>query len=220
MKDTLQRAQYISDIKEVLSNRTGHLVLHFCRPDGGPLEGFADVWGTAFLKQVYGFEGTVAASLPSMIFIGMCFGAPVLSLIAEKMGGYLATIIGAGLLMAVIFAALLNWHYVPRILKLQLCHRRSLLRLPDPGDLQSFDLCARECGRINYSCRQYDHHDLRLCLSYHDWNDHQCHGRPSFFPSIHLWSCRHPDSTLPRHRRLCVLVQYRKKARAGYTSID
>ena len=79
----------------------------------GPLEGFADVWGSAFLKQVYGLDVGVAASLPSMIFIGMCFGAPVLSFIAEKVGsyvdGYLATIIGAGVAMAVSFTLLLLW---------------------------------------------------------------------------------------------------------------
>ena len=54
----------------------------------GPLEGFADVWSTVFLKQVYGFDGALAASLPLMIFIGMCFGGPVLSLVADKMGSY------------------------------------------------------------------------------------------------------------------------------------
>jgi hypothetical protein len=45
-----------------------------------------------------------------MIFIGMCFGAPVLSLIADKFGGYLGTIIGAGSIMAVSFALMLAYH--------------------------------------------------------------------------------------------------------------
>ena len=100
----------LSDIKEVVGNKW---VIFSCLCAGmmvGPLEGFADVWGTAFLKQVYGFEGPLAASLPSMIFIGMCFGAPVLSLVADKSGNYLATIIGAGLTMAVSFSFLLAWH--------------------------------------------------------------------------------------------------------------
>lgn len=98
-----------SDIKEVLSNKR---VIWICLSAGllvGPLEGFADVWGTAFLKNVYGFENTLAASMPSMIFVGMCFGAPFLSLIAEKIGNYLWTIIGAGLIMTVCFTTLLLW---------------------------------------------------------------------------------------------------------------
>lgn len=100
----------MSDIKEVLSNGRVIWSCVFAGLMVGPLEGFADVWGTAFLKQVYGFDGTLASSLPSMIFIGMCFGAPVLSLVAEKVGSYLATIIGAGIAMAVSFCILLSWH--------------------------------------------------------------------------------------------------------------
>ncbi|MBS3903474.1 MAG: MFS transporter [Anaplasmataceae bacterium] len=108
----------ISDIKEVLSNRR---VIYSCIFAGlmvGPLEGFADVWGTAFLKQVYGLDSTIAAGLPSMIFIGMCFGAPVLSLIAEKIGSYLLTIIGSGIAMAIVFSLLLPLHLAPGILSL------------------------------------------------------------------------------------------------------
>ena len=100
----------LSDIKEVLSNNRVVLSCLFAGLMVGPLEGFADVWGTAFLKQVYGLDSTLSASLPSMIFIGMCFGAPVLSLIAEKVGSYIATIIGAGIAMAVSFSLLLAWH--------------------------------------------------------------------------------------------------------------
>lgn len=108
MKSTPQNT-VVSNIKEVLGNSR---VIFCCICAGlmvGPLEGFADVWGTAFLKQVYGFDGTVAASLPSMIFIGMCFGAPVLSFIAEKIGSFLGAIIGAGIVMAASFSALLAW---------------------------------------------------------------------------------------------------------------
>ena len=74
----------------------------------GPLEGFADVWGSEFFKQVYGFDSAVSSYLPSMIFIGMCFGAPFLSLIAEKTGGYIGVIIGAGIVMLAVFTALLT----------------------------------------------------------------------------------------------------------------
>ncbi len=97
-----------ADIKEVICNR-GVIISCFCAGlMVGPLEGFADVWATAFLKQVYNFNGTVAASLPSLIFMGMCFGAPILSLIAERVG-YLAAIVGSGALMAIGFITFLTW---------------------------------------------------------------------------------------------------------------
>lgn len=99
----------LSDIREVLGNRRVIWSCIFAGLMVGPLEGFADVWGTAFLKQVYGYEGTLAASMPSMIFIGMCFGAPVLSMIADKVGSYLGTIVGAGMAMAISFCLMLFW---------------------------------------------------------------------------------------------------------------
>lgn len=108
----------IADIKQVLNNRR---VIALCLLAGlmvGPLEGFADVWGSAFIKRVYGFDPLVASYLPSMIFMGMCFGAPVLSYIAEKMDNYLGVIIGAGLIMALIFLTLISQLLTPNTMAL------------------------------------------------------------------------------------------------------
>ncbi|KTD22991.1 major facilitator superfamily (MFS) transporter [Legionella lansingensis] len=102
------RTTIVADIKQVITNRQ---ILVLCFLAGlmvGPLEGFADVWGSAFIMQVYGFDKGLASYLPSMIFIGMCFGAPVLSYVAEKTGNYLGVIIGAGLFMMLIFMALIS----------------------------------------------------------------------------------------------------------------
>lgn len=94
-------------MKQVFTNSK---VMAICFSAGlmvGPLEGFADVWASGFLKEVYRFDADVAGYLPSMIFVGMCFGAPILGLVAEKTGQYLGVIIGAGLVMVSVFIALL-----------------------------------------------------------------------------------------------------------------
>lgn len=96
----------IADVKTVFTNRKVLMLCCFAGLMLGPLEGFSDVWGSGFLKQAYGFNSTLANYLPSMIFVGMCFGAPVLSLIAEKSGYYLGTIIAAGAVMFLTFFAL------------------------------------------------------------------------------------------------------------------
>lgn len=96
----------INDIKDVFSNPKVIIVCLLAGLMVGPLEGFADVWGTAFLKQNYGFDSTIASSLPSLIYIGMCFGSPLLSLIAEKSTYYFGTIIVAALIMAISFFVL------------------------------------------------------------------------------------------------------------------
>ncbi len=108
----------LSDIKKVIGNPKVIWTCIFAGLMVGPLEGFADVWGTAFLKQVYQYDRTLAASLPSMIFIGMCFGGPILSMIAEKTKNYLVTIIGAGLGMIASFIFLLMTDLSPAVTSL------------------------------------------------------------------------------------------------------
>ncbi|KTC90518.1 MFS transporter [Fluoribacter dumoffii] len=96
----------IANIKTVFGNKKVILLCCFAGLMLGPLEGFSDVWGAGFLKQVYGLNSATANYLPSMIFLGMCFGSPILSLIAEKTGYYLGTIIAAGITMCLVFTAL------------------------------------------------------------------------------------------------------------------
>lgn len=101
------KASVLLEIKQVLTNKKVILTCIFAGLMVGPLEGFADVWGAEFFRKVYNFDNNVASSLPSMIFIGMCFGAPVLSLIAEKTNNYIGTIVFAGITMAAIFTILI-----------------------------------------------------------------------------------------------------------------
>lgn len=118
-KSSSQRT-VISNVKEVLSNGK---VICSCICAGlmvGPLEGFADVWGTVFFKQVYGFDMAIAASMPSLIYIGMCFGAPVLEFIAFRAGSYRAAIIGAGIAMTVCFSLFLFSHLAIGVLTFNL----------------------------------------------------------------------------------------------------
>jgi predicted MFS family arabinose efflux permease len=114
--ESSQDSTMISNIKEVLNNKNIVWTCLFAGLMVGPLEGFADVWGAAFLKQVYGFENPLAVKLPSLIFIGMCFGAPILSLVAEKTNHYLLTIIGSGIIMVINFFTLLMGHPSPPLI--------------------------------------------------------------------------------------------------------
>lgn len=101
-----------SDLKSVLSNKT---VLWICLLAGlmvGPLEGFADVWGKEFLVTNFNISDNTAASLPSMIFLGMCIGSTLLSIAAEKTQRYYELIIASALVMGGIFFALL-YGYIP-----------------------------------------------------------------------------------------------------------
>lgn len=95
------------NLKTVFTHKKVLMVCIFSGFMVGPLEGFADVWGGGFLKQVYGLNSANASFLTSMIFVGMCFGAPVLSFIAEKCNNFLTTIALTGLTMMMCFIILL-----------------------------------------------------------------------------------------------------------------
>lgn len=104
----VEHVAVMTNLKAVLMNKKVIMLCFFSGLMLGPLEGFSDVWGSGFLKQVYGFHPVTANYLPSMIFVGMCFGSPILSFIAEKTRNYLGTIIAAGIVMFFIFMALIS----------------------------------------------------------------------------------------------------------------
>jgi predicted MFS family arabinose efflux permease len=95
----------VSNIRDVFTNLKAMLLCVSAGLMVGPLEGFADIWGPKFLEQMCGIEKSTASHLTSLIFIGMCFGAPVLNFIAEKLG-HLKTIILSGLIMFAVFLIL------------------------------------------------------------------------------------------------------------------
>lgn len=96
------------DIKNVLSNKKVMAICFFAGCMVGPLEGFADVWGSTFLHTVYGLEENTASSLPSIIFLGMACGAPFLSWVAARLNNNLAVIFACGLFMGLAFVLLLQ----------------------------------------------------------------------------------------------------------------
>lgn len=102
----------LSELKQVFGSKKIMLICFLSGLMVGPIEGFADVWGSKFLKQVFGFEDAIASSLPSIIFLGMCFGSPVLGYIVEKSRSMLSVLMGSGILMALGFLFLLQNDYL------------------------------------------------------------------------------------------------------------
>lgn len=99
---------WMESVKAVLTNPQIIFICLFAGFMVGPLEGFADVWGKEYLKLVYKLNENVAASLPSLIFLGMCFGSPILSWVTEKTKAYFGFIILSGIVMAASFFLLLT----------------------------------------------------------------------------------------------------------------
>ena len=96
----------MADIKTVFSNKRVLMVCFLAGLMVGPMEGFADAWGSDFFKNVYGYDGNASNYLTSLIYVGMLF-APVLSRIAEYIGRYYVTIALAGSLMLAVFVLMI-----------------------------------------------------------------------------------------------------------------
>lgn len=95
------------DIKQVFKNKN---VLIVCLCAGlmvGPLEGFADVWGAGFIQSVYNIPPARAAGITSLMFLGMLFGSPGVTYIADRLKAHLKIIIGCALFMGVVFTVML-----------------------------------------------------------------------------------------------------------------
>jgi MFS family permease len=95
------------DIKEVFTNKKIIFIGLLAGLMVGPLEGFADAWGTEFLKTVYSLEADVASELPSYIFLGMMAGCAILGWVAEKTKAYYGVTIVSALVMGISFTYIL-----------------------------------------------------------------------------------------------------------------
>jgi MFS family permease len=101
-------SELVTDIKAIVCNYKLIFASLFAGLMVGPLEGFADAWGSAFLVSVYGFNKVAADSTVLSILFGMCIGCIILPYIADKTKLYFGTTIFSGLAMIVLFIYLLQ----------------------------------------------------------------------------------------------------------------
>lgn len=72
----------------------------------GALEGFGDVWAIPFFSQYYGMSESESNNVTSCVYIGMCFGGPILALIACVLRSTNFMIFLTGILMVSVFMIL------------------------------------------------------------------------------------------------------------------
>lgn len=97
-----------SDIKSILFNYKLLMTSIFAGLMVGPVEGFADGWGSAFLREVYGMSKSAGDSTTLAILLGMCAGFIILPYVADKTRYYFGTTIFSGLVMTACFIYMLG----------------------------------------------------------------------------------------------------------------
>lgn len=86
-----------------------------------PLSVFADVWGVSFFMHVYHWTRDDATLAISAVYLGMCFGAPLLATVANRFNKMREGIIGAAVIMLltlglIVFVPTLSWWSVTILL--------------------------------------------------------------------------------------------------------
>ncbi len=103
-----ENTNIIGDIKEIISNKKLIIMSILAGLMVAPLEGFADAWGTAFIRIVYGIERQTADSIVSTILTGMCIGSILLPYLADKTKSYYGTTLASAVVMALCFGYMLT----------------------------------------------------------------------------------------------------------------
>lgn len=70
-------------LKEVVKNKNNWLLTFYVGLSFTAVDAFAGFWGNAYFREAYGVSKESAASIISMIFIGMAIGSPILGKISE-----------------------------------------------------------------------------------------------------------------------------------------
>ena len=89
----------VLDPKIILIGVSGGLMV-------GALEGFADVWAIPFFKQAYNMTDIESSIVTSFVYIGMCFGGPILAVAASMVRSTNFMIFITGILTVAIFIIL------------------------------------------------------------------------------------------------------------------
>lgn len=74
----------LKSFSEVLKNKNNWILMFYSGFAFSPLAVFGGLWGNPFLQTAYGLTDTQAASLTSLMFLGLAVGGPLFGLLATK----------------------------------------------------------------------------------------------------------------------------------------
>ncbi|HEX4044898.1 MAG TPA: MFS transporter [Gammaproteobacteria bacterium] len=103
----------MADILQVFKSKQNWLLMLYCGLAFSPAIIFGGLWGSPFLEQAYQLSTTEAASMISLMFIGLGFGSPLLGVVASRVGNKRGVMIACTLLSCITFSAILYCHPMP-----------------------------------------------------------------------------------------------------------
>jgi MFS family permease len=110
-KSDIIHSSIIGDLKKLFSLKKWLIISIIGGFMIGPVEGFADNWGTKFFSVVYpGMNNNTSAFLPSVILLGLAIGSPLIGFISSRLGRYYTILTLCSITMLCGFYAILYYN--------------------------------------------------------------------------------------------------------------
>jgi len=101
------------DILEVLKNKQNWLLTLYSGLAFSPIAIFGGLWGNPFLQEAYHVSKTQAASLLSLIFIGLGVGSPLIGALSDRLGNRKDVMFYSTLTAFIAVALIIYWQTMP-----------------------------------------------------------------------------------------------------------
>lgn len=76
----------LRDVLDVLKNKQNWLLTLYGGLAFSPIAVFGGLWGDPFIQQAYHLDETQAASIVSLVFVGLGIGSPILGMLSNRLG--------------------------------------------------------------------------------------------------------------------------------------
>ncbi len=103
----------LQDISEVFKNKKNWLLTFYSGLAFSPVAVFGGLWGNPFLVEAYHINKTMAASLVSLVFLGLGVGSPLLGMLSDHLGERRHVMFYSTLTSCVCIALVLYCHALP-----------------------------------------------------------------------------------------------------------
>lgn len=103
----------LKEISQVFKSKQNWLLTLYSGLAFAPVAVFGGLWGNPFLEQAYQLSKTEAATMISMVFIGLGLGSPLLGFLSDRLNNRRTVMLAATLLSCLALTLVLYCHPLP-----------------------------------------------------------------------------------------------------------
>lgn len=108
-----EKNNFFPGLRLVVTNPQVWLISSFSMLMYAPLVIVGDLWGVAFIQNVFGISETIAATVITAMFVGVAIGSPLFTMFSDRISKRRLPMIIGGTLNLFLFAALLLFDGIP-----------------------------------------------------------------------------------------------------------